>query len=133
MAPLKSCLPLWSPSESAIRDEGQTKVSAYALPLGKRVRQSRLVEDHRPGYPRFTALISAYERFFLCRRFNKLRARLLLLKQDRLSMLEQRLDQVDQQETSPLFLGMSRCDRNTDRLCLLSDIESCLADYGIIC
>ena len=46
-------------------------------------------------------------------------------------MLEQRLDQVDQQETSLLFLGKSRCDGNTDRTSLLSEIESCLADYGI--
>ena len=46
-------------------------------------------------------------------------------------MLEQRLEQIDQQETSLLFLGKSRCDKNTDRTSLLSDIESCLADYGI--
>jgi hypothetical protein len=45
-------------------------------------------------------------------------------------MLEQRLDQVDQQEESLLFLGKSRCDKNTDRISLLSQIESCLADYG---
>jgi hypothetical protein len=66
----------------------------------------------------------------MCRRFNKLRARLLLLKQDRLSQLEQRLEQVDQQEISLLFLGKSRCDINTDRISLLSKIDSCLADYG---
>jgi hypothetical protein len=46
-------------------------------------------------------------------------------------MLEQRLDQVDQQETSLLFLGKSRCDGNTDQISLLSEIESCLADYGM--
>jgi hypothetical protein len=45
-------------------------------------------------------------------------------------VLEQRLDQIDQQETSPLFLGKSRSDGNTDRISLLSEIESCLADYG---
>jgi hypothetical protein len=55
---------------------------------------------------------------------------LLLLKQDRLSMLEQKLEQVDHEETSPLFLGKSRCDKNSERISLLSDIESCLADYG---
>jgi hypothetical protein len=46
-------------------------------------------------------------------------------------MLEQRLDEIDQHETSPLFLGKSRSDRNADRLSLLSDIETCLADYGV--
>jgi hypothetical protein len=89
-----------------------------------------LVEDYNAGYPRFTALLSAHDPFFLCRRFSKLRARLLLLKQDKLSMLEQKLDQLDQQETSPLFLGKSRCDGNTDRISLLSEVELCLADYG---
>lgn len=88
------------------------------------------VEQHRPGYPRFTALLSAHNPYFLCRQFNKLRARLLLLKQDQLSVLEQRLEQIDQQEESPLFLGKSRCDRNTDRISLLSEIEGRLADYG---
>ena len=45
-------------------------------------------------------------------------------------MLEQRLEQIDQQEESPLFLGKSRCDRNTNRISLLSEIEHRLADYG---
>jgi hypothetical protein len=133
MAPLSSCLPLWNSSESAIKDEGQTRKDTRARPSGNAIRQSRLVEDYRPGYPRFTALVSTYDRFFVCRRFDKLRSRLLLLKQDRLSQLERRLEQVDQQEVSPLFLGMSRSDRNMDRISLLSEIEFCLADYGIIC
>jgi hypothetical protein len=45
-------------------------------------------------------------------------------------VLEQKLEQVDHEETSPLFLGKSRCDRNPERISLLSDIESCLANYG---
>jgi hypothetical protein len=69
----------------------------------------------RVTYCGFTALLSAYEPFFLCRRFNRLRARLLLLKQDRLTVLEQRLDQIDEQETSLLFLETSRRDVNKDR------------------
>lgn len=88
------------------------------------------VEDYRPGYPRFTALISAHRPFFLCRRFGKLRARLLLLKQDRLSMIEQRLEQVDQEEGRELFLGKSRRDRNPERIALLSEADTLLADYG---
>ncbi len=35
-----------------------------------------------------------------------------------------------QEETSLIFLGKSRCDRNTDRLSTLSEIEAALADYG---
>jgi len=88
------------------------------------------VEDRPQGYPQFTALLSAYDPFLICRRFTRLRARLLLLKQDKLSVLEQRLDEVDQQEKSLIFLGKSRCDRNADRAAVLSDIESSLVDYG---
>ncbi|KAF7502934.1 hypothetical protein GJ744_004810 [Endocarpon pusillum] len=113
MERLRSHLPFWNPSESTVATE----------------RQIKKIEDYKSGYPRFTALVSAHDQFFLCRRFDKLRARLLLLKQDRLSILEQRLDQVDQQETSLLFLGKSRCDGNTNRISLLSEIESCLTDY----
>jgi hypothetical protein len=46
-------------------------------------------------------------------------------------VLEQRLDEVDQQETSLLFLGKCRSDRNRDRISLLAEIDTCLADYGI--
>ncbi|KAM5352923.1 hypothetical protein ACJ41O_005645 [Fusarium nematophilum] len=88
-----------------------------------------LIEDFRPGYPRFTALISSHSPFFVFRRFNRIRARLLLLKQDRLSVLEQKLDQIDYAETSPLYLGKSRIDRNKDRQSVLSEMESGLADY----
>jgi hypothetical protein len=88
------------------------------------------VEDYRAGYPRFTALLAAYDPYVICRRFTRLRARLLLLKQDRLSALEARLDEVDDMERRPLFFGASRCDRNPERAALLSEIESQLADYG---
>ncbi|KAF4630754.1 hypothetical protein G7Y89_g7386 [Cudoniella acicularis] len=44
-------------------------------------------------------------------------------------MLEQRLEQVDQQEKCLLFLGKSRCDKNADRASLLSELETSLADY----
>lgn len=47
-------------------------------------------------------------------------------------MLEERLERVDQEEIYPLFLGKSRCDKNLERISILSDIESCLADYGNI-
>ncbi|CAI7589322.1 unnamed protein product [Penicillium glandicola] len=114
MAALPSCLPIWEPPGSADPDETST----------------RNIEDYRPGYPRFAALISAHDPYFLCRRFDKLRARLLLQKQDKLSILEKRLEQVDHDETSVVFLGKSRCDKNAERISLLSEIDSTLADYG---
>ncbi|KAL4727146.1 hypothetical protein ACLX1H_006047 [Fusarium chlamydosporum] len=91
--------------------------------------QSRKIEDFRPGYPRFTSLISSHDSFFLFRRFSRLRARLLLIKQDRLAVLEQKLDDIDNAETIPIFLGKARIDRNQDRLSVLAEIESTLAEY----
>ncbi|CAF9941261.1 MAG: hypothetical protein HETSPECPRED_003034, partial [Heterodermia speciosa] len=87
------------------------------------------IEEYESGYPRFTALLSAHRPWLICRRFDKLRARIVLLKQDKLSLLEQRLERVDHEETSLLFLGKSRCDGNRDRLSTLSEIEAALADY----
>ena len=84
------------------------------------------------GYPRFAALIAANGNFILFRSFLRLRVRLLLSKQDELSLLEQRLDQVDQNETSPLFLGKSRSDRNPDRSSTLSAIDRKIVDYGVV-
>jgi hypothetical protein len=90
----------------------------------------RLVEDYRPGYPRYTTLLAAYDPYFICRRFSKLRARMLLLKQDQLSMLEEKLEELDREERCALFLGKSRCDGNQKRISLLSEIDSRMLDYG---
>ena len=60
-----------------------------------------------------------------------LRARLLLVKQDRISLLENRLEGIDREEVSPLFLGSRRHDRNTERETVLSEINDALAEYGI--
>jgi hypothetical protein len=46
--------------------------------------------------------------------------------------VEERLDEVDQEESNLLFLGKSRCDHNPSRISLLSQIEACLADYGTL-
>lgn len=53
----------------------------------------------------------------------------MLLKQDKLCVLEQKLEKIDQEEISPLFLGVSRLDRNPARQDVLSEIESSLAEY----
>lgn len=90
------------------------------------------VEDYRLGYPRYTALISTYKPYMICRRFDRVRARLLLLKQDRLSTLEKCLEQADEQEGCALFLGKSRSDQNRRRQELLIDIEARMQDYGIV-
>jgi hypothetical protein len=56
---------------------------------------------------------------------------MLLLKQDKLSILESQLEKVDKEERAALFLGSSRDDSNQERLRVLSNIDVSLAEYGI--
>ncbi|KAI0538636.1 hypothetical protein GGR58DRAFT_467466 [Xylaria digitata] len=96
---------------------------------GQNRRSTKRIEDYRAGYPQFCALMEAHEGFMIFRRFHRLRARMLLLKQDRISCLEAQLDQIDQDEQLPLFLAKSRGDTNSERKSVLSQIETALADY----
>ena len=89
-----------------------------------------LVEDFPEGYPRYCALIEAYPGFHIFRRFSKLRARLILRKQDRLSMLEERLEELDHAEEVSLFLTNNKFDENNQRQSLLDEIEKVLQKYG---
>jgi hypothetical protein len=89
------------------------------------------VESYRRGYPRYSAVVAADDSFCLCRRFSHLRSRRLLLKQDKLSMLEKRIDEIDESEPRALFLGKSRCDRNQERNSLLAEADQRLAEYGM--
>jgi hypothetical protein len=122
--------PLWKRRETSANEETSPAQNAPSPSKEDALRVSKLIEDFGTGYPRFSALLSVHPPFFVCRRFDRLRARLLLLKQDKLSLLKQQLDQVDQREPCPLFLGKSRGDRNAERASLLSAIEACLTDYG---
>ncbi|KAK4170902.1 hypothetical protein QBC36DRAFT_250540 [Triangularia setosa] len=106
-------------SNSTPRKEGQ----------GRRLMQ---IEDYPPGYPRFSALIASHVSFHVCRRFSNLRARLLLLKQDRLSLLEKRLEKIDREEVALLSLGSSRDDTNRERISVLAEIDATLADYDAL-
>ncbi|KAI0436947.1 hypothetical protein F4803DRAFT_566438 [Xylaria telfairii] len=98
-------------------------------PIVECLPAAKTIEEYRAGYPRFCAFAAANPNFLICRRFLRLRSRILYLKQDKLVQLEQQLDNLDQNETSPLFLGMSRCDRNTARTSALSQISVLLDDY----
>lgn len=93
-----------------------------------------LVEDFPQGYPRFSALLVAERSFQVWRRFSILRTRLLLLKQDKLSQLEEQLENIDayDEEDAPLFLGSYRRDQNDQRHEVLEKIDEALKDYGII-
>jgi len=60
-----------------------------------------------------------------------LRARLILLKQDRLSSLEKQLQKIDREEGNLLRLGCSRRDDNQERNAVLSDIGVAMDEYGM--
>jgi hypothetical protein len=45
-------------------------------------------------------------------------------------MLEQQLDDLDNNEARPLYLGKCREDGNTDRVSLLAEISASIDDYG---
>ena len=59
-----------------------------------------------------------------------MRMRLLLLKQDEISMLEESLNTIDMVEDRELFLGCSRRDGNTARQETLQELKKSLAEYG---
>src|SRR5215471_6461583 len=83
---------------------------------------THILDNYCPlGYPRFLAPIAADDSFHLCRYFSDLRAHLLLLKLDRLSMLEKKLETIDKEETAILFLGGSRSDSSEKRNSVLSE------------
>lgn len=88
------------------------------------------IEDYRPGYPQFSALVGAHDTFQIYRRFSNLRSRLLLYKQDSLSVLEKRLNDIDDNEKSPLFLGSRRRDKNEERKGIMGKVDLELAEYG---
>jgi len=88
-----------------------------------------MIEDYRQGYPRFSALIGSHPAFAIFRRFMTLRARVLLYKQDELSILEENLNAIDGAEQSELFLGCKRLDSNPQRAQLVFEIEQKLSSY----
>lgn len=47
-------------------------------------------------------------------------------------ILEKQLERIDREETAALFLGSSRCDKNTERSSVLSNIDAALAEYGVL-
>ncbi|KAK1828787.1 hypothetical protein QBC39DRAFT_358313 [Podospora conica] len=96
---------------------------------GGAVKRKNKLDNYRPGYPRYTALMATHDPFLIARRFRQIRARLLLLKQDKLVQLESRLDKLDAEEESPVFLGKSRLDQNTERIEVLGEMDEKLADY----
>ena len=91
---------------------------------------SPIIERFRNGYPRYSALLSSADCFLVLRRFKRLRARVLLRKQDKLTTLEQKLDEIDDDEKMPMFLSTCRHDKNAQRDKVLAEIEEHLLGFG---
>ncbi|KAK4870150.1 hypothetical protein LT330_005204 [Penicillium expansum] len=115
---------LWSVISPATRSDQTNEQGASPILTGKKI------EDYPQGRPRFAALIASQDSFKFCRRFPYLRTRLLLEKQDRLSLLEKRLDDIDREETRNLNLSSSRLDRNQKRQDTMKEIDEAMADYA---
>lgn len=118
-----------------MRERVSTRVASYGNPhsncQGVKVLIHNAVEEFRPGYPRYTALLSAHPSFHNFRRFTRTRLRLLLLKQDEIAVLEESLDKIDSAEECELFLGCRRRDANPARQEILRQLKLSLAEYGI--
>ncbi|KAF2184808.1 hypothetical protein K469DRAFT_708576 [Zopfia rhizophila CBS 207.26] len=99
---------------------------------GEKKRSCQKIEEYRSGYPQFTALLSAHEAFQNVRRFTRTRMRLLLLKQDEITMLEEKLDTIDSKEDCALFLGCSRRDNNTERQQVVQQLSTALTEYDVM-
>lgn len=56
--------------------------------------------------------------------------RLLLLKQDEISVMEEELDGIDLREQRSLFLGCARRDTNAERKVVLQNLKASLSEYG---
>ncbi|KAJ2992672.1 hypothetical protein NUW58_g2091 [Xylaria curta] len=87
------------------------------------------VDEFRSGYPKYVALLSTHTSFHNFRAFKRLRLRLLLAKQDEISVLEKQLDEIDAAENRELFLGCMRRDANVDRQSTLLKIKLSMSEY----
>lgn len=97
----------------------------------QKIRLTRYIVERFPlGYPQFSALIGAHPTFSVSQRFSIVRARLLLVKQQRVMTLEKKLEELDLQEPQALNLGSIQADTNHARTKILKDLDEALADYG---
>ena len=80
------------------------------------------------GYPELATFLDSDENFMVYRRFGLLHARLLLRKQDELRVLEERLDDMDQEESIGMnLIPMAGSQQRKD---LLASIEHTFSEYS---
>lgn len=89
------------------------------------------IENYRFEYFRFSILIAAQNSFHFCRRFINFRVCLFLLKQNRLSVLKKKFDQIDFEKKNVLFFQNCRRDVNEKRKFVFIKIDVALMNYDI--
>lgn len=88
------------------------------------------------GYPKLARFLDSDDNFMVYRRFGFLQTRLLLETQDRLRVLEERLDKLDESETVGDDNKDNLCSRDgdggdqTERLDLMAAIRTAFQEYG---
>lgn len=96
------------------------------------------VNDHPKGYPQLAAFVSSDENFLICRKYDFLRNRVLLYRQDELSCLERELIALDEDnfKKRPLALRSRKHDEETDDdplysyKAVIQKIDNKLKEYG---
>lgn len=96
------------------------------------------VDDHPRGYPQLSAFVNSDENFLIARKYGFLRSRVLLYRQDELSVLEKDLIALDDDddEKRPIALQSRKFDEQTDkdpvysRKVLIKKIDDKLKEYG---
>ena len=123
--------------------DGRPKLVQRSITTKKAVAHSLniykfIVEDHPQGYPRLASFINSDDNFLIARKYGFLRARVLLYRQDELSVLEKELLALDADDAEhrTIALHSRRFDEETvsdsvySRKALIGKIEGKLKEYG---
>lgn len=97
-----------------------------------------IVDDHPRGYPQLAAFVNSDDNFLIARKYGFLRSRVLLYRQDELSVLEKDLIALDDddKEKREIALTSRKHDEQTDkdpifsRKVLIQKIDDKLKEYG---
>ncbi|KAK4231616.1 hypothetical protein QBC38DRAFT_226349 [Podospora fimiseda] len=91
------------------------------------------MESYREGYPRLAAFLNSEKEFTAFRHFGQVHVRLLLEKQDEIAQLEERLDQLDKNETNDFALRTRReHPRSDERRALFAELEAKVVSYDTL-
>jgi hypothetical protein len=96
------------------------------------------VDDHPRGYPQLAAFVNSDKNFLIARKYGFLRSRVLLYRQDELSVLEKDLIALDDDDNEKRAIALTsrKFDEQTEkdpvysRKVLIQKIDNKLKEYG---